>query len=251
MIIQSDILAGVPNLIHGSGVVKACPLVFKYGDDFDAVVAHRRELMNELGIRLEDCVFMEQVHGARVRRLGKNARGSGIEEPDSELKAIDAMMTDEPNVFLVAKSADCVPVFLYDPKQSVVALVHAGWSGTIQEIALKTIRRMSRDYKTNPADLFAYCGPAIGRRCYSIDHDLERIRQFQQRFGESVLSIEHEQLHLDLRRCNRLLLEEAGVEPESIEMSDLCTHCDEHLPSYQREKRERRTAILNIIGLRP
>lgn len=250
MIIQSQILSEVPSLVHGSGVMDERSLVFKYGEEFESVVAHRRELARELGIRLEDCVFMEQVHKTQIRRIGKNARGSGTEEPDSELEGTDAMITNELGVYLVSKTADCVPIFLVDPKKRAVGMAHAGWSGTIQEIALKTIRRMIRDFKTNPADLLAYCGPAIGRRCYSIDHDLERIRVFQQRFGESVLSIEHEQLHLDLRRCNRLLLEEAGVKPESIEMSDLCTHCDEHLPSHRREKRERRTAILNIIGLR-
>ena len=148
----------------------------------------------------------------------------------------DIITTDNPNVTLFMRYADCVPLLFHDPKKGVVALAHAGWLGTVRGVAKATLEAMRRRYGTDPRDVRAAIGPAIGPDHYEVGADVaEQIRAAFNGRAESLLEPRGERFHLNLWEANRLQLEEAGV--ENIEVAEICTACHpEDWFSHRAEK---------------
>lgn len=144
----------------------------------------------------------------------------------------DAMITDEPGLLLAIRTADCVPILLADPVRKVVAAVHAGWRGTVAGILTQTVGQMSTDYETNPLDLIAAIGPAIGPCCFEVG-------------AEVPLPLVDRKANL--WEANRKQLEQAGV--GSIWVAEQCTMCEpETFFSFRRAKDTGR--MVSAIGIR-
>jgi hypothetical protein len=121
--------------------------------------------------------------------------------------------------------ADCVPILFHDPRKGVIGVAHAGWVGTLRDVATATINAMAKQYGSNPADIIAGIGPSIGPDHYEVGADV--ILQVMQKFGdesEQLLKSHNGKIHFDLWKTNRLLLEKAGV--EKIEVAEICTACN-------------------------
>ena len=136
----------------------------------------------------------------------------------------DAILTDNPEVTLFMRFADCVPLLLHDPVQGVVGIVHAGWQGTVSKILSETIAAMVDSYKSNPEDIRAGIGPSIGAHHYQVGPDVvSNVREAFGEFSDSLLPVQDGAVQFDLWRANQLLLEQAGV--REIQLSGLCTAC--------------------------
>jgi purine-nucleoside/S-methyl-5'-thioadenosine phosphorylase / adenosine deaminase len=136
----------------------------------------------------------------------------------------DIILTDKPEVTLFMRFADCVPLLVHDPRNGVIGVSHAGWMGTLRDVATATVNAMQKNYGTNPADIIAGIGPSIGPDHYEIGADV--ILQVMQKFGdesERLLKPHNRKIHFDLWTANRILLERAGV--GQIEVSGICTAC--------------------------
>lgn len=107
-------------------------------------------------------VQAHQVHGDRVAVV--TSAGTTREE----LEGYDAIVTDVPGVAIGARTADCIPVLMYDPVRRVVAAVHSGWKGTVLKIAAKTLAVMASKYGTRAADIIAVIGPGIGPDSFQV-----------------------------------------------------------------------------------
>ena len=107
-------------------------------------------------------VQAHQVHGDRVAVV--TSAGTTREE----LEGYDALVTDVPGVAIGARTADCIPVLMYDPVRRVVAAVHSGWKGTVLKIAAKTLAVMASKYGTRAADILAVIGPGIGPDSFQV-----------------------------------------------------------------------------------
>ena len=138
---------------------------FSTGGDPAAVYATRRAWARRIGVDPDALVASRQVHGANVSHVGARDRGRGARSPADAILATDALVTDVPGVPLLACVADCAPILLHDPVRGAIGLVHAGWRGTVADVAGATIRAMAGRYGTIPADLVAGIGPAIGPCC--------------------------------------------------------------------------------------
>jgi len=160
-----------------------------------------------------------------------------------ELEGYDAFVTDRPGLAIGVRTADCVPVLLYDPVHPAVAAVHAGWKGTVRHISQAAIEVMVRMYGSNPSDLKAVIGPAIGPDSFQVGKEvvdrfkeagfpIDMIWTFQSRSDGSPMSGGH---HIDLFKANRWLLEEAGVPNQNISVCGLDTYTDESFFSARRE----------------
>ncbi len=103
-----------------------------------------------------------QVHGCVIREVTDPLTTR------DELEGVDALVTDVPGVAISVRTADCIPVLLYDPVNKAVAAVHAGWRGTVQQISCKVIDRMHDLYGTDAADLIAVIGPGIGPESFQV-----------------------------------------------------------------------------------
>jgi len=113
---------------------------------------------------------------------------------------------------------------VFDPKKRVVGISHAGWMGTLKDVAGVTINSMRERYGSNPADIVACIGPSIGPDHYEVRDNV--IQQVKQVFGEEaelVLLPHKNSIHFDLWKANQLLLQRAGV--EQIEIAGVCTAC--------------------------
>jgi YfiH family protein len=154
----------------------------------------------------------------------------------------DGLVTKSAGIPVGVKTADCVPILLADPETRSVAAIHAGWRGTVENIAASTLGELVRRWGVNPASVHAAIGPSIGVCCYEVGPDVAR------RFGQWLpeMSVVSGPAHLDLRAVNLLQLRAAGV--QNIWTSDECTFCaPNRFYSFRRQK-EQAGRMLSFIG---
>jgi YfiH family protein len=142
---------------------------------------------------------------------------------EKQLQA-DALLTDNKVVTLFMRFADCVPIFLFDPENKVVGLVHAGWQGTTKRIISKTITVMKEQYHSRAEMIMAGIGPSICIHHYEIQDDVvQEINTHLGELGEKCILKIQGRTHFDLQMANSLLLRDSGV--QKIELSNICTAC--------------------------
>jgi YfiH family protein len=188
------------------------------GDDLTRVRANRNLSLKALGCSPDSVFDVWQVHGADV--VCANAP-----RPDSEsVRQADIILTDKPELTLYMRFADCVPILVHDPRKGVVGVAHAGWMGTLRDVATSLVNAMKAQYGSNPADIVAGIGPSIGPDHYEVGSDV--ILKVMEKFGdesEAVLKSLSGKIHFDLWKTNQILLERAGV--GNIEVASVCTAC--------------------------
>jgi len=200
------------------------------GDDLVRVKENRLISFRALGCKPESIFDVWQVHSA-------DAVCARAPRPvDESYRQADIILTDRPEVTLFMRFADCVPIFVYDPRKAVIGVAHAGWMGTLRDVATVTINTMRKQYDSNPADVIACIGPSIGPDHYEVGADV--ILQVMQKFGDEsdqVLTSNNGKIHFDLWKTNKLLLERAGV--GRVEVAGICTACHtEDWYSHRAEK---------------
>lgn len=188
------------------------------GDDRARVVENRRRSFEAVGRPFESIYDAWQVHSATLQVV-RSPRGGG------PLVQADALLTDNPAVTLFMRFADCVPIFLFDPRRAVVGIVHAGWLGTVRRITSSAIETMVREYGCRPADIRAGIGPSIGPDHYPVREDVAaQVRAAFPDAQRALLRLHDGVVHLDLWLANSMQLEQAGV--GSIEVAGICTACN-------------------------
>ncbi|WP_419872888.1 peptidoglycan editing factor PgeF [Candidatus Pristimantibacillus sp. PTI5] len=228
------------------------------GDLEAAVVDNRRRLADAIGWDFEAWTCAEQVHGNLVRQVTSADRGRGKETLDDVLKDCDAIMTDVPGVLLASFYADCVPLYFYDPEHNAVALAHAGWKGTVQQIAVKTVQAMVSAYGSDPKAMMAAIGPSICSCCYEVDGPV--INQVQELLSElgvageaadkMLKQADNGKANLDLKEINRQIMIKAGILPIRIELTQWCTGCRRDLFFSHRKEGGLTGRMASWIGIR-
>jgi YfiH family protein len=137
----------------------------------------------------------------------------------------DALLEDRPGSVVAVQTADCLPILLVDERHRAVAAVHAGWRGTVARIAQRGVEAMGAQFGSLAEDLHAAIGPGIGKCCYEVGPEVAA------QFGQQGRG------HVDLAAANRRQLMDAGVTPERIYASNLCTMCrGEEFHSFRRDQ---------------
>ncbi|HXQ27533.1 MAG TPA: peptidoglycan editing factor PgeF [Candidatus Acidoferrales bacterium] len=284
-ILEAPALARIGWLVHGfstrpGGVSelaagdakpqRALNLGFTEWDSREHVLENRKKFFHAIGAGKMRAITLRQIHSDVAHRVDTST-ARAAEAPQG-----DALFTREPGLLLVVQTADCVPILLADTKRRAVAAIHAGWRGTLRRIAAKTLGRMQMEFGTRPEDVIAALGPGIGRCCYEVGSDVAR--DFHAQFPnarewfdgpfDALASGENDpnwlpwltmmppghqppplRAHLDLIAANRAILAEAGVPPQQISSSGLCTACRKDLFfSYRRERTTGR--LMAAIGIR-
>ncbi len=192
-----------------------------------------------------------QVHGSEVRLINDLAEAKPAEDARGDTIYCDAIVSNAAGVLAGVKTADCVPLLIGDPIRSAFAAVHAGWRGTLAEVAIKALQRMTVAYNTNPSDVRVAIGPAAGACCYEVGTDV--IDPFRAKFPHQELFRETRADHacINLLEANRAQLISAGVAPDKINIAPLCTMCRTDLFfSYRREKNVKGKVgrLMSVIG---
>lgn len=205
---------------------------YRVGDDAKIVSQNVCDMKLAVGIHDGRIVTMRQVHGDCL-----------IEVKDTRLKEAgeaDAMATREQNTFLGVLTADCVPMLFLAREQRIVAVVHAGWRGTLKGIAGKTVKFFLENYGVLPSELEVALGPSIDSCCYEIGRDVAQplIEQWAE-LAISSIETRDNKSYLHLRNLNKTILHRAGIPQSQIFRVGPCTSCakDEFF-SYRREKKE-------------
>ncbi len=184
------------------------------GDDLACVAENRRRAAIALGRDPASVADVWQVHGCEVVCA---IAPRPLETPPQKA---DVLLTDRSQLTLLMRFADCTPILLYDPRQRVVGMVHAGWQGTVQRAAAAAVDAMQSHYACHPEDILAAIGPSIGVDHYPVGEQV--IEAAQRAFGRQASAL-FQDSHFDLWAANRLVLEESGV--RQIEIAALCTAC--------------------------
>ena len=215
----------------------------------DGVIAFSTERDEELPFYV---VQPHQVHGTVIREVTDPMTTRDM------LEGVDALVTDVPGVAISVRTADCIPVLLYDPVHRAVAAVHDGWRGTVQRLSQKVIDFMYERYGTNASDLKAVIGPGIGPESFQVGQEVVDafaeagfpMDQILKDCGPKVPTEDNPMnggLHIDLWRANEWLLQESGV--ESIQISGICTYQNNHRFFSARREGLKCGRIINCIKL--
>ena len=176
-------------------------------------------------------VQMHQVHDVKVAVVD---RGDITRD---ELDGYDAMITDLPGVAIGVRTADCIPVLLYDPVKKIAAAIHSGWRGTVSKIIGKTVSKMQSIYASQPTDILAFIGPGICVDCFQVGEDvalkfkeagfdINSLWSFRGPKTGNGMEGGH---HIDLKEACRQTLVEYGLKNENIQITGLCTYDDNDL----------------------
>lgn len=196
------------------------------GDEVEAVQENLERLADVVGISAQSIVYPYQVHGCEVRTLDASFLALSPQAQRDFLEGVDAVVTNLPTLCVAVTTADCVPILLYAPDCNVVAAIHAGWRGTVQQIVARTVALMVANYGVDTAQLLAGIAPSIGRGAFEVGDEV--VEAFRLSGAELTrIAYRNEQsgkMYIDLWEANRLQLVEAGVLAAHIECSEICTY---------------------------
>jgi len=206
--------------------------------------------MRDLEELPETVTQAHQTHEDRIAVI----TGPGLTRED--LEGIDAMVTNVKGCAIGARTADCVPILIYDPANKAVAAVHSGWKGTVKRISAKAVAKMAETYGSKAEDLLAVIGPSIGPDSFQVGQEV--VDQFMAAgFPAAIVSDRGEKvpgtmeggLHIDLWEACRLTLTEVGVKPENILLTGIDTYENNDLLFSARREGIKCGRIINVIVL--
>lgn len=235
------------------GIFSSMNVSFTRGDDASAVETNYRRLAEVMGTQSENFVFTDQTHTVNVRKVTAEDVGKGIVR-ERDYTDIDGLITNEPGVVLSTFYADCVSLYFVDPVHKAIGLSHSGWRGTVARMGKVTIEAMQREYGSRPEDIICAVGPSICQDCYEISADVaeEFAREFAGHEAEILRESpkNHEKYHLNLWRANEIVLMEAGIRPEHIAVTDVCTCCNSEVLYSHRASHGRRGSLGGYMCLK-
>lgn len=246
---QSELLA---NSKHGiftrHGGVSEAPwaslnLGGTVGDEVEAVRRNHWLMYETLDVAGSKAVTTWQVHGADV------VMATGPVQARRWLAHADGIMTNCPDVPLVMRYADCVPLLFHDSKKKVIGMAHAGWRGTVQGMGANMIKAMQQAYGSNPRDIAVVIGPSISCRHFQVGEEV--VEAIEKHFGTSEGLMQRDSsdgtAYVDLWEANRRDVERAGV--ENVEIMGICTYettADFYSHRAEKGKTGRFGAVLSL-----
>ncbi len=223
------------------GVCATLNLSFTRGDDAEAVMENYRRLALTFEKTVGDFVCTDQTHTTNVLQVGKAEAGYGVtrEKPYTD---VDGLITNEPGVILSTFYADCVPLYFVDPVHKAIGLSHSGWRGTVGRMGQKTLEEMKSAFGTNPEDVVAAIGPSICQECYEISEDVAEhfYNEFKGHEKEILINKGNGKYLLNLWKTNEIVMLEAGIKPEYLAVTNICTCCNEKLLFSHRASQGKR-----------
>jgi YfiH family protein len=266
-----------------TGIYGTMNLSFTRGDDPKCVTENFRRVTKVFNCGLQDVICTKQTHTTNIRLVTEQDRGADGQLRPSLYEDVDGLITNTPGLLLAAFFADCVPLLFWDPIHQAIGLAHAGWRGTASRIGEKMVSQMREAFGTQPKVLRVGIGPSICKACYEVGEDVAAtIREALNGKCEGILykmpdtgefegipdespstgrwkgisdespgtAVRSEQKYkLDLWKANERILCQAGVMPQQIEVTDICTcHNPDYLFSHRArgEKRGNFGAFLMI-----
>ncbi|MGH7204228.1 MAG: peptidoglycan editing factor PgeF [Candidatus Levyibacteriota bacterium] len=184
-------------------------------------------------------ICMNQVHGTSVALIENNR--------ELVIPKTDGMVTNKKGLPLTIVTADCLPIMFYDPKNEVIGVAHAGRRGLLSDIINEVMTVLKDTFNTDPNNIIVGVGPSVEKNCYEVSKEI--VEEFTRAFPNftNIYDQKAQKYFLDLRAIAMQSLEKEGILKQHIEISDICTKCDEQFYSYRRGDTDGRFA--SVISL--
>jgi len=251
------------NLLEDTGLVRSgislrqradgspVKVYWREGEKLEDIEAANDVFLPQFGTDRAHIVMPHQEHTAAVRPVTEADLGACLDR--SAIPATDGLVTNVPGAALLIYTADCGPLFFLDPVKRAIGLSHSGRKGTLQAIGRVTVETMVREYGSRPEDILCAIGPCICGSCYEVGDEIlpEVLEAFGEERAAKVMARQGDRYHLNLWEANRLLLLDAGLRPEHIAVTNICTRCNVHaLYSYRGDGRIV-NQIAHLLMLKP
>lgn len=229
-VVTSPILARFPEVVHGF-TTRTAPADFQ-------------QMMAKIDIPHQNFFSLRQIHSGRVYSY----RYEDTLHPPIPIPEADSIVTSEDYVVIGVRTADCVPILLYDPNEMVVSAVHAGWRGIVRGVIEETLREMVRGYGVRPLTVLAAIGPSLCRKCFEVGPEV--VSLFLEKMGEDldVADGKGDRSTLDLKEVSRMILLKGGLTEKNINVLPFCTICDNRL-FYSHRKGDQEARSIAFVGL--
>ena len=234
------------------GIYSSMNLSFSRGDNKENVDENFRRIAQVLDSTPEHIVCSRQTHTTNVRKVTEEDLGKGVVR-ETDYDDVDGLITNVPGIILATFYADCVPLYFVDVKNKAIGLSHSGWRGTVNRMGQVTLQAMKRAYGTEPSDVMAAIGPSICQDCYEVGEEVADAfrKSFPNEWEYLIIKGKEEgKYQLDLQETNRRILLAAGVLPENIAVTDICTCCNSELLFSHRGSNGKRGNLGAFLELR-
>ena len=201
-----------------------------------------KDVCEKLGQNYINIVKCNQEHTKNVasvkEKVNKNEPDFNVEKYNST----DGLITNKKDIILATTNADCILMLFFDPQKKVMANVHSGWKGTLQEISIEAVKKMKEEYSCNAEDIMCFICPSIRKCHFEVDQEVKDLfyNKFKKLYNiEEIIeeNKEKNKWHIDTVLINRTILKQEGLKEENIIDSGLCSVCNSDIiHSFRVEK---------------
>lgn len=206
---------------------------FRTNSQPQTVLENRRHLARKLNIELQQTVVMQQEHTANVYLVTTADKGKGALEKVTALSNTDGLITNKPEIVLMAQGADCPLLLFFEPQKKVFGVAHSGWKGFRAGIIPNMLQKFEKEYGCAPETIIVGITPSAEKCCYEVGSEL--VREFTS-FPQNLFINRNNRIFFDLKGAIKHQLLSLRVQPENIESINICTICSENFYSFRREK---------------
>lgn len=201
-------------------------------------------LSDRLQVPLSHIVIPHQIHRTTLFCVDESFMSWSAARRRANLEGVDGLITHVPDYFLCITTADCLPVFFYDPVNRAIGIAHSGWRGTVGHIACLVLQQMNRCYRTDPKAVRVAFGPCISSRFFEVGEEVYEVFRKEgfpmDRIALRCMRINEEgqlygRWHLSLQEAVAADLRKAGVPDSRIERCPVCSYADNTLYSVRRQ----------------
>lgn len=222
---------------------------FHVHDSRADVTMNRNRIASKIHFPIDSWVCGEQVHQTNIQLVSEADKGKGAADNSSAIKGVDGLITNRPGILCTAFFADCVPLFFYDPSTSFIGIAHAGWRGTVNQMAKHMVEAIQAQ-GSDPANLLVTIGPCISEEYYEVDEKV--VNQIPEKYKKNaVVPNGKQRFLLDLKQLHVDILLQAGVLRNNIDVTNYCTYRDETLFFSHRRDYGKTGRMLGFIGFLP
>lgn len=220
-------------------------------EEFEVSQNNFKDLTSAIGTKYENIVRARQNHTKQVKCVEEKE-----EYPEfysEKYKQTDGLATNKPNIMLSTTNADCILLLFFDPIKKVIANTHSGWKGTLQRISVETVKKMQKQYNSNPEDIICCICPSIRKCHFEVEQDVKDMfeNEFKELKGIIKETAPNKKWHIDTVQINKDILKNAGLKEENIIDSGICSVCNSdqiHSFRIEGESYGLATAIIEIKG---
>jgi len=190
-------------------------------------------------------VECQQVHGSKIKIIKNYVNKNRTVMPDC-----DGLLTNLNDITLVIRHADCFPIFLFDPIQKVIGLLHSGWKGVRDHIILSGLNQMQSEFDSKPGDILVGIGPGARQCCYLFESDWNHSQLLKIQSWDPYIKRQGKYYYVDLPAYIKNDAIIFGVAPENIEDCGICTICDERFYSWTRQRQNGEKTVNGVSIIR-